>query len=492
MEKETLVSKLTEYFCKENNIDLNVNRTVEKVNARELIIKNRIDLVAKMKYIEHREKKYDLTFIKKLYTAHIEAFSLGTFTEPGNEDKNSINKYFRTFDHLIDHIKMNGVDENISVIPVGRNNTILDGAHRVAIAAYFDLEVPIVRFDDITATFDAVHFKENLLPERYIDYLVSEYCKLKSNIYIACVWPRGSKRKKRTDIEKLIKATGDLIHMKDIKLNYSGLSNLIPQIYSAEHWIGTIENHYLGARNKIDACYSKNEMLTLYIFECDCPEKVLNLKNEIRDLCKVGKHSIHITDTAEEVEQVTKLLLNQNSVDFLNTGKPFYAKRFNKQLNQFKKQILDQGFSIDECIIDSSSTMALYGLKDLQKIGFMALSDKHEAALENFSVIEKPKVSKMSLILNPDYHFIYNDLKFVKVTLDLNKNTFTRILIKIKMMKNSSISQLFDRTFYTMKRMNRSSKLIARRKIVMLLKKIAVYEILKEISKFVNKKGSRV
>ena len=90
----------------------------------------RIDLIPKMKYIEHRESNYHTEYVKELYTRHIEAFTIGTYTEQGNEWKNSIEKYISTFDMLIDDIKCNGIDENVSVIPVGKNNEIIEVTER--------------------------------------------------------------------------------------------------------------------------------------------------------------------------------------------------------------------------------------------------------------------------------------------------------------------------------------------------------------------------
>ena len=82
---------------------------------------------------------YNCKFINELYDKHIEAFSAGSYNEPGNDEKNSIKKYIDTFEVLIKNIKKSGIDETISVIPVGKNNEIMDGAHRTAIASYFNL-----------------------------------------------------------------------------------------------------------------------------------------------------------------------------------------------------------------------------------------------------------------------------------------------------------------------------------------------------------------
>lgn len=86
---------LGKYFCDTYNIDLTKQYKIEYINARELLVPGRIDLIAKYKYIEAKEKGYNCKFINELYDKHIEAFSAGSYNEPGNDEKNSIKKIYR-------------------------------------------------------------------------------------------------------------------------------------------------------------------------------------------------------------------------------------------------------------------------------------------------------------------------------------------------------------------------------------------------------------
>ena len=82
------------------------------------------------------------------------AFSEGTYTEPGDENKTSLDKFFSVFDELIDDYKENGFDSNKSLIPIGRNNIILDGAHRTACAIYYGGTVSAISFPQFEVNFD--------------------------------------------------------------------------------------------------------------------------------------------------------------------------------------------------------------------------------------------------------------------------------------------------------------------------------------------------
>lgn len=290
---------LGKYFCQQYMIDINDNYKIEEIDAKELIVPERIDLIAKLKYIEYRESRCNLDYIKEIYTAHIEAFSNGSYTEPGNDSKNTINKYFNVFNHLIDHIKQSGLDNKISVIPVGKNNVILDGAHRVAIAAYFNLRVPIIRFENLYANYGVEFFQNRLLSQKHIDYLVTEYCKLKDNLYFVCIWPE-------LDEDRLIKSINKnndwkVIYRNKMKISNKGLQNIITRIDSNLEW----KDEHKG-----------ENYFTIYLLECNSFSKVLELKANFQDT--FINHFIHITTNQKETIHLANILLN--SADLLYRG----------------------------------------------------------------------------------------------------------------------------------------------------------------------------
>ena len=281
---------LGEYFCRQNKININAYYKIEEIDAKELLVPERLDLIAKLKYIEFREQNCDLNYIKELYRAHIEAFSNGSFTEPGNDSKNTIYKYFNVFNNLIDTIKHSGLDHKISVIPVGKNNVILDGAHRVAIAAYFNLKVPIIRFENLYANYGVEFFQSRLLKQKYIDYLMTEYCKLKDNLYMLCIWPD-------LDENRLIINSNNewkIIYRNKMEICYMELQNLITRIDPNLEWK--------------DEHNTSENYLTIYLLECNSFSKVLELKANFQ--ATHINHFIHITTHPKETIDLANILLN--------------------------------------------------------------------------------------------------------------------------------------------------------------------------------------
>ena len=57
----------------------------------------------------------------------------------------------------------------------------------------------------------------------------------------------------------------------------------------------------------------------------------MKIKDKIREVFNVGKHSVHITDTKEEAIRTARVVFNDNSIHFLNYAKP------NKYISIHKK-----------------------------------------------------------------------------------------------------------------------------------------------------------
>ena len=333
---------------------------MEFVDAKQFLCPNRFDLIAKIYYIDCRENGKDLELAKLIYKEHIRAFSLGTFTEPGTEEKNTIEKYFSAFDELIDDIKENGFNYTKSIVPVGENGSIIDGSHRVAIAWYYNLQLPIVRIANRSKNYNYEFFKERGLDEKYLNFMSWLFVLYSDNSYVACLWPRAySKNKdKLYAVDELISKTCGIIYRKEIKFNYHGIEQLMMHIYGKQPWAGSTSDGYKGIPVKARNCYGKSAFTTVYVLPDAKLDTILRLKAEIRELFQIENHSIHITDTKEEVIEAAQMLLFPASIELLNYGQII------KNRNLADKIIIhhSQNFS-SEVILNTQAVKALYGLR---------------------------------------------------------------------------------------------------------------------------------
>lgn len=417
---------LTNYFLVENKISPFDKYTIEEIDANQLITPYRIDLMAKLLYIKFKINNLNSDFGKKVYIDHIKAFTNRTYNEPGSIEKNSIDKYLNDFDTLIYDIKENGFSAEKSLVPVGDNNIILDGSHRVACCIYFHKKVTIIRFKGQKRDFGYSYFKANGMNIHYLDYLITEYCRNMSNTYIACIWPKANDKKKLNLAENILIQSNTIVCKKRVALTYNGLKNLMIQIYSHYDWIGTYKNNHKGIESKAKDCFDSKGNLLVYVL-CSNVEQVNCDKIKIRKLFNIANSSIHSTDNQMESIELSEILFNNNSIHFLNHAMPDRYPQFNIYLHQFKKAISKNFLDSQNFVVDSGSVLAAYGIRPSNDFDY--LSAKSVVDIQNINGLENHEdqlifcpYSKDELIYNPEHYFMYQGTKFLTLeTISLSK-----------------------------------------------------------------------
>lgn len=295
--------ELTPYFCDTYGIDRGKDYPVEWIDPRTLLVSERLDLVAKVKYIEARESGQIAPFVRDCYEKHIEAFSYGTFKESGSKDKDSIKKYIDSFHQLIDAIKTSGFDASKSVIPVGRNNILLDGAHRAAAAIYFNKKIPIIRLPNAKIIYDSVYFRKRLLEARYLDYLVLEYAKLKGIVSLAYVSPViHTKEPLMQQFQKAINQDGKLIYSKKITFPNTPEEDFSTVIEDLTTTKNSSQNHSLKS-------------FSLCLFETSDKAALDAIQAHVQELFRNNKYAIHFTTQPEEAIRLLMLLFTADQAN---------------------------------------------------------------------------------------------------------------------------------------------------------------------------------
>jgi hypothetical protein len=392
-----------------------------------LLSSNRFDLMAKYIYARFLDSQIDSNWGLRLYCEHIRAFN--NFQEPGSVEKMGQDVFIATFHSILKSIKENGFDEECSIIPVLDKNLILDGAHRTAACVLYNKEVACLPVNLISSVdredfkYNYSYFREKGLSNLYSDAIALEYCKLKSNTYVVTVFP--SAVGKDEQVKKVIQEYGEIIYEKSVHLFNESPINLIKHIYSNENWLGNWSNGFSGARAKAAACFRYDGMTRVFIIESDNLEKVVEAKAKIRELFNIDKHSVHINDTHEETIYLAQILLNDNSIHFLNYARPKNYEKFYQLLENYQKWLTEKNLDKEGFCIDSSAVMAAYGIREPGDLDF--LHHGHEQIILNQVGIEsnndkQPYHGKPvdDIIYNPENHFYYKGLKFA--TLDVIKN----------------------------------------------------------------------
>lgn len=133
-------------------------------NPMNLLSKYRFDIFVKYCYVKSYIENKDVKATKEIYLSHIKAFN--NFCEPDGR-KTCPEDFIKKFNNLIDNIRFCN-NLNKTVIPISTTGIPIDGAHRVAISLYLNLEIRYCVFDLLDGKYDEKFFLQRGMPHEYI------------------------------------------------------------------------------------------------------------------------------------------------------------------------------------------------------------------------------------------------------------------------------------------------------------------------------------
>lgn len=154
--------------------------------------------------------------------------------------------------------------------------------------------------------------------------------------------------------------------------------------------------------------------------------------------------------TGSDAVAVIRSLFNRNSLNSLYYGKYKYDKNFLYMIKKFKEELNSIGISTNDCVVDSSAVMALYGLRRINDLDFLCLkeisaplksADCHDQYIKYYGK------TMDSLIYNPEYYLWFEGVKFItlEVLEEFKKNRGEKkdkrdlMLISVKLNANAGI-----------------------------------------------------
>lgn len=376
----------------------------------ELLKWNRLITAFDIFYLNHKDKNHKLAH--QVYFERVRSATFDTFEEPGNVDKNSYEAYCQEFDSIYDSINKHGFDKDKSLLPLARNGSILNGSHRLASSIVSDKKVHSVKLEKDYMIDDYKVLLQRNVPIDIIELSVCEFIKYSKNVYLAFLWPSSNKH-----LDSTAERFDKILYSKELELSTNGAFNLLTELYKHMDWSGNENNSYQGINQKLVECFPSFEKFTVIAFQANSIEDVRMIKDEVRDICKIGYSSIHITDTQEEAIRISQLIFNSNGIHFLNYAKPYSYISIHKKIEELKLLVSQQTeYLLDDFVVDGSSTLCLYGLRESDDLDFL-YSYSDDIQINQFhshdECLEYHKESKEDLIYNPSFYFSYLGLKFV-------------------------------------------------------------------------------
>lgn len=384
----------------------------------QLIQCYRFDLMAKLIYAKHRHIVTTTKWYSELYNAHIMVFN-GGWEHPGTK-KTKIEHFEPEFNKLLDSVSK--INKNTTAVPIGSNNILVNGAHRIISCYVNNIPVNIFIVQNPGTVYNylffrnyKIHVKTGLLP-KYTDPMALEYAKNKKNTHLIFLFP--SIQEYHNDILSMLFKITNVVYDKTLRVSSNELKRYMTEFYKDEKWIGNKDNSYKGAVAKYnlvtqntlsDKMFIKVIMIDTDLSSCN------KIKTMIRSKFKqFSKNSVHINDTYNETLRLSQLFFNRNSLHFMRKS-IWNSHHYNamKKMENFPK-------NNDSICIDSSTIMELYGIRKANDVDYLHYSSDIPRMSNSFHSHNKHTdmyyktggISINDIIYDPNYHFYYNGVKF--------------------------------------------------------------------------------
>ncbi|MFC6978698.1 hypothetical protein [Microbulbifer taiwanensis] len=299
-----------------------------------------------------------------------------------------------------------------SIVPLGRNGTIYNGAHRIACSIYLNRRVTAIQIDLPPMICDYKYFYDRNVPVNFIEMAVNKFIEYSSDVYIAFLWPSGKKRISESEI-----LFSNILYKK-VGLSKKGAFNLLACLYEDMDWVGSKNDGYPGINNKLIECFPTFDPVKVIAFQAENIGKVREIKKNIRLINNIGYSSVHITDNIREALKISNLLFNDNGLHFLNNSTPHQYVSLDDDLKRFDILVNEAGIKRSKLIIDGGAALSVYGIRKNSDIDFLldgkVPAEFREAGFEpHDDQIIFHKRNKLELIYSPENHFIYFGFKFI-------------------------------------------------------------------------------
>jgi hypothetical protein len=397
----------------------------------DLLVPERFDIPAKTLYARFREHKLGSEWGKQVYEHHLKVWNGFHEKIP---PKNGFESFRTAYDTLLDSMKDGKFDFSRSPIPVNSAGAPLNGAHRLAAALIYDVQIPEngielgKKKNAPVFPFSFFRDKINIVPTGLetgvADAMALEYCRLrasKRDLYIVSVFPSAQGKEK--SVQKILDQYASTVYRKEVAFTKKGSVHLTYQVYRDEPWVGSVNNGFKGAQRKASKCFAHEGPVRVYLVQTGDPKNLVNAKKKIRDLFGIENHSIHINDTFEDTIHIARLLFNKNSIDFLNRATLRVSfKRFWSLMAECQKALNERGIDSEEFCIGGSAPMGVFGIRDVNDFDYVAGSRFHHKDLgKNISNhkdwLHYYHLPADDIVYDPRNHFYFNGLHFA--TLDV-------------------------------------------------------------------------
>lgn len=382
------------------------------VAAADLLSSRRLDVVAKYLYARDYLLGVEEISAREIYASHLRI--LNGLKEGDGSGKEGLAAFEQQFQALINSINEQGFNDEISLLPVGHDNAIIDGAHRLAACLLLDKPVKTLTFDRPANDYGADHLRRIGYPDQLLETLVAEYCRLKPQVRVAVVFPmrEGSLDIAISELEQ----QGTVVFRKSLRLDKTGKTNLVRTLYHGEAWLQNSDRNS-GVQYHVAKRFRADQPVEVIIFETNHPERLSECKERIRERYKKGNHSIHINDHHAQTTELTDLILSENGLHWLNNARFQPFPKFEDFFSRYRSALMAHPPLREQYCLDGSAAMAIYGLRDVGDLDYIwfnqadPLAKKYQGIADHNDQLHHHGLSREQIIFSEQRFFRYRGVK---------------------------------------------------------------------------------
>ncbi|MDH5740480.1 MAG: FkbM family methyltransferase [Nitrospira sp.] len=389
---------------------------VEVLHPTKLLSPARLDVMAKYVYAQEWVRGTHTKWGTHVYRDHLRVWN--EFVEGDGSGKSSFEDFKAAFDELLTHIAHHGFDERHGLIPTGRNNVIIDGAHRLATALALNLPVKVLRFGMQPRQYNYAFFQARGLSEEILDELVLQYCRLDDRVRVAVLFPVAKGHD--DEIMEMLEESGPIIYCKAVTISHRGRENLIRLLYRGESWVGDGGRPTAGLLQHVIQRFVEHHPVKFVFYVGGNEGKNREIKGRIRALFNLGNDPVHINDLHGQTISIAESVLNANSLHLLNHARSSSLTNFTELFRTFREWIAQEHLDGQRFCVDGSAVLSAYGLRDANDLDYLYLGEPivqgpsmliscHNAELSHYNI------PLNDLVRDPRNYLYFDGIKFLAI-----------------------------------------------------------------------------
>jgi hypothetical protein len=381
------------------------------VIASNLLTPSRLDISSKIPFARSIISGVEDNWSLELYKSCLKVFSpSGQFGEDGL--KFSLFDYEYQFRELAESMRKTGFDSSKSQIPLSRDGTIWNGAHRTALAIALEEKVTVKTTNEASQIYDFFYFQRAGLDEAYLDEMAWEFLKIRQDSR-AFVFS-GLDEKTEERLIKFVKQETDIFFIKRKFLSPIGVRRNISLLYGHLEWF----SEPLIEKLVLERFQNRNEGFCTTVFflpKSISPDYLRNLKEQIRSHLpnKSFERVVHGTDSWEETLTLGEVWTNSNSISFINRSPLGSENRVIDYIESNLKGKVD----FSRFLFDGGVALELHGVRTTNDLDHICIGDSCPKALQEVGDCHNTHYASAiqdstSVILDPRRHLRWRGLKF--------------------------------------------------------------------------------